>query len=70
MKQYSLLVRGKYKEWSFPIYAEPQHVRDWQEDGLELDELLYVVPQWVASVGLTGLWMKIKDIITGVSDAK
>ena len=39
-KLYSLNIRGKHKEWGFPIYADPKHVEDWRADGLWVDEIL------------------------------
>lgn len=61
-KLYSLQVRGKSKEWSFDIIANPKHVEDWREDGLEIDEIINRIPEWVVDIGLTKLWIFIQDL--------
>lgn len=61
-KLYSLEIRGKSKEWSFNIYADPKHVEDWREDGLEINEIVNSIPEWVADIGMTRLWIIIQDI--------
>lgn len=63
MKRYSLMVRGKRKEWSFEIQAEPEHVEEWREDGLHVDELIAVIPQWAVDLGLMSAWMRIEETI-------
>lgn len=64
-KRYALNVRGKYHEWSFPIWANPQHVKDWRNDGLDIDEVLNVIPAWVVALGLTDLWVWVEDLLRG-----
>lgn len=61
-KLYSLQVRGKSKEWSFDIIANPKHVEDWREDGLEIDEIINRIPEWAVRIGLTKLWIFIQDL--------
>jgi len=64
MKQYTLYVRGKYKEWSFTIPGKPEWVKDWREDGLKVDEIVNVIPQWYVDLGLpVKLWCVIQDIL-------
>ena len=59
---YSLTVRGKCKTWSHLVWANPEHVTDWREDGIEVDEVVAVVPETVNRVGLTRPWCWLQRI--------
>lgn len=61
-KHYALHVRGKRREWAFPIVADPKHVEDWREDGLVVSETLNVVPQMIVTLGLTRPWYWLQDL--------
>ena len=62
-KLYSLNIRGKHKEWGFPIYADPKHVEDWRADGLWVDEILNTIPEWWVNAGFSVLlWCFFEDI--------
>jgi hypothetical protein len=61
-KRYALTVRGDRSTWSFEILARPQHVEDWRRDGLEVDELLNVIPAWAVDLGLTRIWCFVQDV--------
>ncbi|HWR66088.1 MAG TPA: hypothetical protein VN364_08210 [Bellilinea sp.] len=61
-KRYALDIRGKRKEWSFVIMAEPKHVEDWRADGLHVDEVVNIIPQWWVDLGLpVKLWCAVQD---------
>lgn len=61
MKRYSLKLRGKRGTWIFPIVAKPEHVKDWRADGLEVDEVVNTIPDWVVGLGLTRVWVWMQD---------
>jgi hypothetical protein len=62
VKHYALDIRGKRREWTFHIRAEPEHVEEWRADGLQIDEVLNVIPQWYVDLGLPiGLFCAIQD---------
>ncbi|HMX28714.1 MAG TPA: hypothetical protein PKC13_24220 [Blastocatellia bacterium] len=61
-KRYSITVRGQFYTWSFAVDAEPAHVEDWRADGLEVNELLNVIPEWAVSLGLTRIWCFAQDL--------
>lgn len=60
-KLHSLVVRAGH-EWSFPIWADPKYVQEWQEDGVEIDEIVNIIPDWVVNLGLAKLWCLLQDI--------
>lgn len=62
MKRYSVIVKGKDKTWSFTVHAKSQWVDDWRDDGLEVSEVLNVVPAWAVTLGLTKIWCFVEDI--------
>lgn len=55
--KYTLVVRGKHHEWGFPVRATSKHAEEWIRDGLTVDETLHEIPQLVANLGLSRLWM-------------
>lgn len=61
-KVYSISVRGKDKEWSFHFYGDPQHLPEWREDGLEIHEVVNMVPVWVVRLGCVRAWCFFQDI--------
>jgi len=65
VKRYAITIRGRRKEWSFPIWAKPEHVEEWRKDGLIVDEVLNVIPKWVVDLGLTRHWCWLQDILYG-----
>jgi len=65
VKRYALMIRGRRNEWSFPVWAKPEHVEEWREDGLIVDEVLNVIPQWVVDLGLTRPWCWLQDVLYG-----
>lgn len=61
-QKYSLEVRGENKKWSIDLWADPRHVEDWLEDGLEVYRLHGSIPVWAVNMGLTSIWFAIQDI--------
>lgn len=61
-KLLSLEVRGAEKDWSFEFYGDPKYLEDWREDGLEINEVMNTIPEWVADLGLTKIWCFFQDL--------
>ena len=57
-------VRGKQHEWAFHFYGNPDDMRDWRDDGLEVYVAENTVPQWAARIGAARLWAFIQDVIS------
>lgn len=61
-KHYSLTVRGENKVWIFDILAEPPHVEEWRDDGLDVGEVCNTIPEWYVNAGLpVGLYCFFQD---------
>jgi hypothetical protein len=60
-RPYSVTVRGRYRTWAFTVNAEPEWVRDWREDGLEVDEVVNTIPVWAVELGLVRVWCWVQD---------
>ena len=59
---YALDVRGKKKEWVFPVWVDPKYIEEWRADGLHIDEIVNTIPQWWVDFGLPAkLWCSIQD---------
>ena len=56
MARMFVTVRGRQHEWSFQFDGNPDHLEEWRADGLEVNEVEYVVPYWVAAIGLAEWW--------------
>lgn len=61
-KNYTITIKGKEHNWSIITQAEPEHVKDWVEDGLEVYELIYSIPVWVVDLGLEKIWIVVANI--------
>ena len=53
----SLTVRGKQHEWSFTFTGDPCDLEEWRQDGLDVVEIVHVIPDWVVSLGLAWVWV-------------
>jgi hypothetical protein len=57
----SITVRGKHKTWCFNFRADPKYLAEWEEDGLEVYEVLNTIPEWAVNHGLTRPWIAVQD---------
>ena len=59
----SITVRGKSgRSYSFPFQGNPKYLKEWREDGLEINELCNTIPVWVVRVGLARQWCFVQDV--------
>jgi hypothetical protein len=56
------MIKGKEKLWSFDVHLDPKYLDEWLEDGLEIDEVFYSIPEYIVNLGLTKMWCKCSDI--------
>lgn len=61
-KLYSITIRGKQHTWSFDCFVNPEFVDEWRADGIEIDEMVNTIPEWVADLGLSGVWCFLQDL--------
>jgi hypothetical protein len=54
-------VRGTQHTWAFPFYGDPADMPDWAADGLDVVEVVNVIPDWVPP-GMTRLWCALQDV--------
>mgnify|MGYP000973491095 CR=1 FL=1 len=62
MKLMTVTIHGCNRTWAFPFYGDPQHIPDWRADGLEIHEVLNIVPLWVQRLGLVRPWCAVQDL--------
>lgn len=62
MKLLSVTVRGNRKTWVFNFYGDPRYIEEWRADGLEIDVIENVIPEWVVHAGLTRPWCFLQDV--------
>ena len=55
-------VKGKTKTWGFNFYGDPKHLQEWLNDGLDVYEILNIVPEWVVDYGLSKPWIFFQDL--------
>lgn len=60
-KRYCLHVQGENHRWSLDLIADPRHVEDWRNDGLDVYESRGSVPAWVPA-WLVGAWCFLQDL--------
>lgn len=62
MKQWMTIeVRGKTKQWSWHLKADPQYLAEWQADGVQIFALENTIPEWVVDAGLLRPWVWVQD---------
>jgi hypothetical protein len=57
----SVTVRGKTKTWSFEFVSDEKYIKEWAEDGLEIDIVCNRIPVWAVNLGLTKVFCRIQD---------
>ncbi|GEM81907.1 hypothetical protein [Meiothermus hypogaeus] len=62
---YTIEVQGRHHSWGWYAWGTPQDVADWRADGLEVFEVLNVIPDWVVRLGLTRIWVAVEDLLVG-----
>lgn len=63
MNRYSLRLRGDRHEWNVRVYARSEWVEAWRNDGLVVDEVLNVIPEWWVDWGLpVDVWCFFEDL--------
>lgn len=55
-------VRGVSKKWGFAFYGDPQYLKEWQADGVDVFLAENVIPAWVADLGLVRPWCFLQDL--------
>lgn len=61
-KLHSLVVKGKHETWSFGVFVDPKYLDQWREDGLEIDEIINTVPEYIVDLGLMRFWFFLQDL--------
>jgi hypothetical protein len=61
-KLLSIAVKGKNSWWGFDFYADPKHLKEWRDDGLDIVEIENTIPMWVVDIGLTHQWCFMQDL--------
>jgi len=61
-KLMSVRVEGNEKVWSFNFYGDPKYVKEWENDGLVIDEILNQIPVWAVNAGLLRPWVFFQDL--------
>jgi hypothetical protein len=65
VKKLEIEVRGKEKTWGFMFDGDPKHLAEWRADGLEVNEIFNIIPEWVVDIGMTNPWCFVQDILYG-----
>lgn len=64
MKPYTLTVKTESgKEFSFTTLVDPKYVEEWRAEGIEINELLNVIPEWVVDLGLMRPYIFFQDLL-------
>ena len=59
---YSITIQGTQRTWNHLVWAKPEHAEEWRQDGIEVDEVLYIVPDLIQGMGLTRPWCWLQKI--------
>lgn len=62
-KLLSITVDGKEgRKFSFNFYGDTKYLSEWREQGLQIDEVLNIIPEWVVHAGLARPWCFMQDV--------
>lgn len=61
-KLLSITVKGKSHTWSFNFYGDDKYLDQWRDDGLDIDEVVNVIPEQIAAFRLTKIYCFLQDM--------
>ena len=61
-KLYSITVTGDTKTYSFDTYVDPRYIDEYRAEGIDIDEIVNTIPQWVVDIGMLKPWVFMQDI--------
>lgn len=61
-KRLTLSVKGSKKSWGFDFYGDPADLSSWRADGLVVDEVESLVPEFIVELRLHKIWWFVQDI--------
>ena len=61
-RAYVYFIRGREHQWAVNVELNESAAKDMRDDGVELGEVFYVIPNWVAQTGLSRVWMFCADV--------
>jgi hypothetical protein len=59
---HTVTVRGNGHRWGINTYITKETASDWRADGLEVEEILNVIPVWIVDLGLVRPWCFLQDL--------
>lgn len=62
-KRLEITVCGKSDKWEFTFYGDPSNLKTWRDDGLDVNEVINVVPEWIVNVGWTIPFCILQDLV-------
>ncbi len=62
-KLWAVNIKGRKKEWEFTAYASEHDALAWKLDGLDVEEIVYTVPECLIGHGWAiQLWCTLQDV--------
>jgi len=62
---YALTIEGNNKTWSFHVEGTEEYQRQWRADGLEVDKIMNIIPEWIVDFGLLKPFCWIQNLFCG-----
>lgn len=63
MKQRLIIhIKGNNHNWDFIFQGDPKYLKEWQKDGLEVNELINSIPKIIVDLGLIKFWCFFEDL--------
>jgi len=62
-KLLSITVNAKDgRKFSFDFYGDTKYLQEWRDAGLQIDEVVNTIPEWVVDMGLLRPWCFMQDV--------
>jgi hypothetical protein len=61
-KVLGITIQGKTKQWNFQTVGDEKYLKEWQDDGIEIHEIINTVPEWVVMAGLDKIWYFFQNL--------
>ena len=62
-KLLEISIQGKSKKWAFITKGDPKYIEEWRNDGLEINVIENMIPEFVVDMGLTRIYCFFQDVI-------
>jgi hypothetical protein len=61
-KVLGITIQRKTKQWNFETVGDEKHIEEWRADGVQIDEVVNKIPEWIVIAGMSRIWCFFQNL--------